>query len=376
LLATIAAPSNLAGRALAPDRVALTWTESSTVSYFEVEWSNTGGSTHTARSYTTSYVVTGLTPSMNYQFRVRAARSASSFSTWTGPITVRTPATVSAPYSDGFTANPLVVGSPWTYTPTTTNDWVYGTDTTRGGVLQQIQNGNADPRKAMLTGLAGTPNDIYARVRIDTWLTGEYARAGVGLYTDPRSGQGYNLVFTGRWSNIDTMHPTHLEFLNDGVAWSGWLVNGSQTTVPYGADQPGHPTPLPGDWYWFHMTVSGGKLYGNVWKDGSAEPSGWEIVYDPASQLAQSQWSRTSGVAALTGSSTGTFPNEPPSGGAVSFDDVTVRTGVTVSTTTTTAASVSTSAIPLAPFVPGVGSADDATLTDLASELLRSRQKR
>jgi hypothetical protein len=58
------------------------------------------------------------------------------------------------------------------------------------------------------------------------------------------------------------------------------------------------------------------------------------IIYNPASQGVQSQWNRTSGSAALVGSSTGTFslPNgttEPPSGGTVSFGDVTVKTGVT-----------------------------------------------
>ena len=116
----------------------------------------------------------------------------------------------------------------------------------------------------MLTGLPNTPNpnDIYARVQINSWLTGEYARAGVGLYTNPATGQGYDFVFTGRWSNIDPNNQVHLEFLDDGVAWSGWLVNGSQTTVAYPDG-----TVVPGQWYWFHMEVSNGILYGNVWSD-------------------------------------------------------------------------------------------------------------
>jgi hypothetical protein len=280
--------------------------------------------------------------------------------------------------------NPLAVGSPWTYN---TTEWVYGTDATKGGVLQQIQNGNADPRKAMLTGLSATPNDIYARVRIDSSLltdgqgdfAGEYARAGVGLDTDPATGRGYNLVFTGRWYNIDADHPVHLEFLNDGVAWSGWLISGSQTTVAYAkADAP-----KLGDWYWFHMAVSNGELYGNVWKDpdpGSlsptGEPAGWTIIYNPADQGAQSQWNRTSGVAALTGSSTGQFTGEPPSGAAVSFDDVTVRTGVTVPTTVMTTASASSAAVALTPIgALGAGLVDDTCLTDLARELLRPQRK-
>jgi hypothetical protein len=220
-------------------------------------------------------------------------------------------------------------------------------------LLQQKENGNADPRKAVLTGLSGTPDDIYARVRIDsspytgmytapggatsTYFEGEYARAGVGLYTSPATGQGYSLVMTGRWSNIDPTHPVHLEFLNDGVGWSGWLVNGSQTTLGF------TPAAAPkiGEWWWFHMRVSNGILYGNAWKDPNQnagastpignEPSGWMITYNPASQGVQSQWNRTSGSAALVGSSTGTFtlPDgtpEPASGGAVSFADVTVTT--------------------------------------------------
>jgi hypothetical protein len=405
LLATLAAPSNLAGAALAPDRVSLTWTESSSyVSYFQIEWSNDNGTTYTApvRSYTKSSVATGLAPSTYYLFRVCAVRSGTS-SSWTVSGPIRTPAIAAVStdpsgntvYATGFDGtptdpDPLSLNSPWTYT---TNEWVYNnTD----GVLRQIQNGDPPApttvdRKAMLTGLTAipNPNDIYAHVRIDTSLLtdghgdmeGEYARAGVGLYTDPATGRGYNLVFTGRWYNIDPLHPVHLEFLNDGVAWSGWLINGSQTTVAYTVDT----APKLGQWWWFHMTVSGGKLYGNAWRDATndtshspaGEPPGWMIVYDPASQQAQSQWNRAGGVAALTGCDTGTFQSEPPSGGTVAFDDVTVRTGVTVTTTAMTTASASTPALALAPLVfPEARSLDDAILTALASEVLRPRRRR
>jgi hypothetical protein len=370
LLATIAAPSNLAGTALGPDHVALTWTESSAVSDFEIEWSSNGGRSYTApvTSTTTSYTATGLSSWTSYLFRVRADNSVT-HSSWAGPLTVTTA------YTTGFDTAPT--SPPWTYTPT--SDWSYNAGE---GVLQQTGNEDADPRKAILSGLSGTPNDIYARVRFDSIAIGEFNRAGVGLYTNPTTGRGLNLVVTSRWYNIDTTnHPFHLEFLNDGVGWSGWLVNGKQTTVAIA-------TPQVNTWYWFHMTVSGGKLYGNFWMDPNqnpgassptGEPPGWMVVYNPADQGVQYQWNLRSGVAALTGSSTGTFPGAAPSGGAVSFDDVTVRTGVTASAAfiTTASASASTSAMPLAPLVaPGAGAMDDPTLTDLASELIRSQRKR
>jgi hypothetical protein len=114
------------------------------------------------------------------------------------------------------------------------------------------------------------------------------------------------------------------------------LINGSQTTLGF------TPAAAPklGEWWWFHMRVSDGILYGNAWKDPNqtnvpssrtGEPSGWMIVYNPATQGVQSQWNRTSGSAALVGSSTGTFTppggtTEGPSGGTVSFEDVTVTT--------------------------------------------------
>jgi hypothetical protein len=233
----------------------------------------------------------------------------------------------------------------------------------------------------MLTGLsaAPTPNDIYARVRFDSISIGEYNRAGVGLYTNPTTGRGLNLVITSRWSgnNIDPTHPFHLEFLNDGVGWSGWLINGTQATLPI-------DTPTPGVWYWFHMTVSGGKLYGNAWVDPdpstpepTGEPAGWMLIYNPADQGVQSQWNLTSGYAALTGSSTGTFTSESLSSGRVSFDDVTVRAGVTVPTTGMTTATASTSTVALAAssVAPEAVLMDNSTLTDLASEFLRSRRK-
>src|SRR5207344_1545517 len=70
-------------------------------------------------------------------------------------------------------------------------------------------------KKAAITGTSGAA-EITALVRVDSWQEGEYARAGVSLFVDS-SGSGYHLLFTGR-----VQGSKRFEFLNDGVAWSGW----------------------------------------------------------------------------------------------------------------------------------------------------------
>ncbi len=93
--------------------------------------------------------------------------------------------------------------------------------------------------------------------------------AGVGIYTDPNTGQGYELVLHGK---------NQVQFLDDGVTWGN--------AFPFSWQK--------GTWYWFELTDQGGTLLGKVWQDGTPEPSSW--------MFQQSGWTdRTGGDPALDG---------------------------------------------------------------------------
>jgi hypothetical protein len=162
-----------------------------------------------------------------------------------------------------------------------------------GGILSQTDAGFGDPRKAMVVSRAFPANlEVKARLRVDSWDDGEYARAGIGLATDPASGAGYNLAF--HWHER-TRHK--VQFLDDGNTWANaypfeWKLD---------------------TWYWFKLKRENGVLYGKVWADGNPEPAGWPYVQD-------GWFDRRNGVPALNGGS-----GHPGLGNSrVSFTDVEV----------------------------------------------------
>lgn len=172
--------------------------------------------------------------------------------------------------------------------------FVNGTWTQSAGVLSQTATSLADPRKAVLIDQSYPANvEITAKVRVDSWTDGDAARAGVGLYTDPVTGKGYNLVFhqTGGTRN-------KVQFLNDGVAW------GNAYNFNWDLDT----------WYYFKLKIVNGVLYGKVWQEGAAEPTAW--------MFQRSGWTnRTGGAPALNGGSA----ISGKGGATVSFADVAVR---------------------------------------------------
>jgi hypothetical protein len=169
-----------------------------------------------------------------------------------------------------------------------------GTWVEQNGVLSQTDTVNGDPKKAMVTDKAYPANlQVTARVRLDSWSDGDMARAGIGLYTDPSTGAGYNLVF----HSVNGVRK--VQFLDDHVAW------GNGIDFNFSA----------GTFYWFKMQIVNGVLSGKVWQDGTPEPTGW--------MLTQSGWTdRSSGAPALNGgsaysgqgSSTASFGNVTVSG--------------------------------------------------------------
>ena len=223
-----------------------------------------------------AYSDTGLSATTTYYYRVHATNSVGSGGD--SPVASATTAAGNVLFTDSFgepSVNPAwqFVGGRWAQS---------------GGVLQQTSTARSDPRKAVVAGRAfPAAVEVTARVRVDSWSGGLYARAGVGLYTNA-AGEGYNLVFH---------NDTHtVQFLDDHVTWGNAYSFSWQV----------------GTWYWFKLEALGGALYGKVWADGTPEPAAWMFT--------QSGWSdRSSGGApALNGGSIGAGPS------AASFDAVTV----------------------------------------------------
>jgi hypothetical protein len=172
---------------------------------------------------------------------------------------------------------------------------VGGTWTQKDGILSQTSTGVADPRKAVIVDRTyPTDVQITARVRIDSWVDGDYARAGVGVSTNPADGCGYNLTFH-HWQS--SRHK--VQFLDDSLIWGNaydfqWEL---------------------GTWYWFKLKRQNDVLYGKVWRDGTPEPAGWPYV--------QEGWiKRTGGAPALNGGSS--IPAQGSGNATVSFADVEV----------------------------------------------------
>ncbi|MCX6685166.1 MAG: PKD domain-containing protein, partial [Methanoregula sp.] len=151
---------------------------------------------------------------------------------------------VSGCFSDNFNDNSI--GPAWVF--------IGGTWSESGGVLAQTSSANGDPRKAIISnaGLINNQNYVItAKVRIDSWVDGDYARGGVSLFSNTGDGNGYNLVFHNDHNTV--------QWLDDRVAW------GPSYTFSWST----------GTWYWFKMKSESGTLYGKVWQDGSPEPATW-----------------------------------------------------------------------------------------------------
>ena len=136
-------------------------------------------------------------------------------------------------------------------TPSSAWSFVGGTWQINNGVLSQTSTAAADPKKAMITNQTFPSNlMITAEVQVNSWNAGDMARAGVGLYTNPSNGDGYNLVFHGT---------NQVQFLDDKVTWGNAYTFNWQV----------------GTWYWFQLAENNGTLEGKVWAAGTAEPQSW-----------------------------------------------------------------------------------------------------
>src|SRR5262249_55425120 len=97
--------------------------------------------------------------------------------------------------------------------------------------------------------------EIAASVRVDSWVNGEYSRAGVSVRTNPTTGLGYRLVFSG---------PNQVRFLSGTTNWGNSFSFTWQTGV----------------WYRFRLRAERDILLGKVWRADLSEPTNWMFRQD------------------------------------------------------------------------------------------------
>jgi hypothetical protein len=289
LAAPPAAPAGLTATAVSSSQLSLSWQDVAGEAGFKIERS-ADGSTGWTQIGTTgagvlSYQDTGLATSTTYYYRVRGTNAAGD-GAYSAVVSGTTAAAGSVLFSDNF--NSGAVNPAWSPDA--------GTWTVNNGVLQQT-----DPsylfaaRKLLLTGVT-LPTDIQiaARVRVDSWGELKWAGVGLGLFTDPTSGNGYNLSF----HSVNGQHV--IQFLNDYSDWgNSYNLNWSL-----------------GTWYQVKLQSYQGTLYAKVWQDGTPEPGSW--------MLSQSGWTAATGKAPALNGGSWAF------GTTASFDDVVITAATPV----------------------------------------------
>jgi hypothetical protein len=208
-------PSALAVSAVTPISASLGWTIGCSETNWEiVVQAASAGAPSTAPGTgialtTTSYAATGLNPSTNYEFYVRAACTPGSlYSSWTGPFTFSTLLVEPTPYSQSFD------------TTTTPADWSL-TNFSIGAVANLAPTTNA----VSLNLWSSTPSGSISTVNIGQVLAGQYLSFdyrlidfATGTTLVPGAGTGNYVVqistdFGATFTNLETV-------ANDGIG--GW----------------------------------------------------------------------------------------------------------------------------------------------------------
>ncbi|WP_164743490.1 discoidin domain-containing protein [Microbacterium sulfonylureivorans] len=240
----------------------------------------TGAPTPVSGGSPQSMQITGLTSTANYYYAIKATDPAGNAASISNVAT-----TVGATlYTDNFGT----LGGAWA---TKGGAW-----SVNGNVVSQTETMTGDPKKLVLSNSGITYPDnvtVSAKVRVDSWSTDPWARAGIGLLTDPATGNGYSLALIGNKDKI--------AFVDDGV------TAGPQYTFAWTEDT----------WYRFKLRMDSGALYAKVWQDGTTEPEKWQFFWDRRGRA---------GVPALVGGSatpTGTSNTTSFSDFRVSYNAVT-----------------------------------------------------
>ena len=132
----------------------------------------------------------------------------------------------------------------------------------KGGALSQTKKSVGDVCHAIIVDREYPKAiTIQAKLRVDEWESGAYARSGISVRVN-LAGNGLCFLF----SDHRVAKPrTGAAFLNDHVAWG--------SLVQYEWDVKG--------WYWFQLQIDAkDKMYAKIWKAGKKEPKKWLAEID------------------------------------------------------------------------------------------------
>jgi hypothetical protein len=151
-------------------------------------------------------------------------------------------------------------------------EWVH-----EDGIISQIQPVPGDPTYAIIQGVDWPDSyGVVCKIRIDDWEDHDRSRAGVGMWIDEATAQGYT------WLIHERLTATNMEFLNDARAWA----NGEESYEV-----------VLGEWYWIKSFIDAdtGEFLGKIWDADEAEhdPS---LTDEPAGWLGAIQYGTVGGI--------------------------------------------------------------------------------
>ncbi|MFN7676282.1 GEVED domain-containing protein, partial [Flavobacterium sp.] len=260
-------PSSLAVNTVTPVSANLTWTLGCAETNWEIVVQAAGaGAPSTAPGTgialtTTSYAATGLNPSTNYEFYVRAACTPGSlYSSWTGPFAFSTLFVAPTPYSQSFD------------TTTTPAEWSL-TSFTIAAVANLAPSTNA----VSINLWSSTPSGSISTVNIgpvlaDQFLSFDYRLIdfAAGTTTVPGAGTGDYVVqistdFGATYTNLETV-------ANDGIGgWRNKLYNLSTYVGQYIKIRI-NATWVSGDYYLGFDNFKVGPICSGIPNGGTSSP--------------------------------------------------------------------------------------------------------
>ena len=203
---------NASGNATSDSSVTVTWTDSSAVSDYIIEWGPTGFTQGTGAPMDTvmgsSWSINTLDDATTYDFYIQSncMSTNGSLSPWVGPITVTVPCSpTAAPWADGFESSPGYSGnssnpnlpSCWAY------DGTYGTSYSMGyGYSYYAYSGSYSLYNYMYSG-GGDTNVISAPMIQDIDQGGLMVKFWARTSSTSYPG-GFDVVMTDAMGNYET----------------------------------------------------------------------------------------------------------------------------------------------------------------------------
>src|SRR6056300_1265612 len=238
---------NASGNATSDSSVTVTWTDSSAVSDYIIEWGPTGFTQGTGAPMDTvmgsSWSINTLDDATTYDFYIQSncMSTNGSVSPWVGPITVTVPCSpTAAPWADGFESSPGYSGnssnpnlpSCWAY------DGTYGTSYSMGyGYSYYAYSGSYSLYNYMYSG-GGDTNVISAPMIQDIDQGGLMVKFWARTSSTSYPG-GFDVVMTDAMGNYETARTVQSISLNGNTSYQEFQVYLDSNAVQTGDKRVG-----------------------------------------------------------------------------------------------------------------------------------------